>query len=250
MNMINSTLDNKEVDNNLILNHLVLVKKIAHHLLTRLPNHVCVDDLVQAGMIGLIEASKNYNANKGASFSTYAGIRIRGSIIDEMRKGDWAPRSVHRNSRRVLKALHELEVLLGRDPSLSELATYLQIPIENLDKIMSDTQNTKIIFFEDLGISEDMMQSVILKEKTPDHIIENNQEKEYVASLVSKLPERERLVISLYYQEELNLKEIGSILEISESRVSQILSQAMQSLQQQWSLIYKGISVEEQQKKV
>lgn len=241
-NMKTEHIDTYRLDHHLILTHMMLVKKIAHHLMVRLPNSICVDDLVQAGIIGLIEASKNYNPDKGASFSTYAGIRIRGSIIDEMRKGDWAPRSVHRNTRLVAKVVHELEALLGRDPTLSEISTYLNIPIENLDKIMNDSLNTKIISFEDLALSEDIIEPNLEKDKGPHLLVEHLEEKSHVSQLLCQLPERERLVISLYYQEDLNLKEIGKILELSESRVSQILTHTLNLLKEQWQYCFSNAS--------
>ena len=239
--MNNSTLshepEHKEVD--LIQGNYVLVKKIAHHLLARLPNHICLDDLVQAGMIGLIEAAKNYNPERGASFSTYAGIRIRGAIIDEMRRGDWAPRSVHRNTRRVAQVTQEVESSLGRDASLSEVAIRLNLSIEQLNQMMLDTQNTKIIAIEDLGVTEEVLsESIFMKQKGPDLEIEDKQINEIIGSLMLLLPDRERLILSLYYDEELNLKEIGKILEISESRVSQLLTQAHGRLNELWDKNY------------
>jgi RNA polymerase sigma factor FliA len=239
--MNNSTLSQesecKEAD--LIQGNYVLVKKIAHHLLARLPNHVCLDDLVQAGMIGLIEAAKNYNPERGASFSTYAGIRIRGAIIDEMRRGDWAPRSVHRNTRRVAQVMQEVESSLGRDAPLSEVAIRLNLSIEQLNQMMLDTQNTKIIAIEDLGVTEEVLsESIFTKQKGPDLEIEDKQINEIIGSLMLLLPDRERLILSLYYDEELNLKEIGKILEISESRVSQLLTQAHTRLNELWDKNY------------
>jgi RNA polymerase sigma factor for flagellar operon FliA len=145
---------------------------------------------------------------------------------------------VHRNSRKILKAAHELEHILGRESSLSELATYLQIPIENLDRMMLDTKNSKIISFEEIGLGEDLLELTLIKENNPCHLAQHQEEKNNIVSLLRHLSERERLAIGLYYQEELTLKTIGHMLDISESRVSQIISQAIASLKQEWSLSF------------
>ena len=116
----------------------VLVKRIAHHLLGRLPPSVQVEDLIQAGMIGLIEAQQNYDGSKGASFETYAGIRIRGAMLDDIRKGDWVPRSVHKNNREINQAIAELEAQLNRDPSDAEVAAHMGLTIEQYHNALTD----------------------------------------------------------------------------------------------------------------
>ena len=132
--------------------HAPLVKRIAYHLLARLPASVLVDDLIQSGMIGLIEAAKNFDGSKGASFETFAGIRIRGSMLDEIRRGDWTPRSVHRNSRMIAEAIAELESELGRDVKDSEVAEKLDISLDEYHHMLSDASSGRIIGIEDLGI--------------------------------------------------------------------------------------------------
>lgn len=208
-----------------------LVKRIAHHLLGRLPPNVQVDDLIQAGMIGLLEAQQNYDSSKGASFETYAGIRIRGSMLDEVRKGDWVPRSVHRNNRAISQAINELEAQLGRDPADIEVAKYLNLTIEQYHLALSDINCSRLVGIEDLGVSEDVIST---PEQTDSNspfqgVADENFRRALVES-IKGLPEREALVLSLYYDEELNLKEIGEVLGVSESRVSQIHSQSMQRL--------------------
>ncbi|MCO4321678.1 RNA polymerase sigma factor FliA [Aliidiomarina quisquiliarum] len=209
--------------------HTNLVKRIAHHMVARLPANVQVDDLIQAGMIGLLEASKNFQTGKGASFETFAGIRIRGAMLDEIRRGDWAPRSVHRNSRMLAEAVRQVENETGRDARDHEVAEKLGIPLDEYHQILNDVSSGRIIGIEDLGVSEDVIVtgSQDATHNEPFAEVEQKAFQRALAESIRGLPERESLVLSLYYDEELNLKEIGQILDVSESRVSQIHSQAM-----------------------
>jgi RNA polymerase sigma factor for flagellar operon FliA len=208
-----------------------LVKRIAHHLLARMPSNIQVEDLIQAGLMGLLEAARNYDVSKGASFETYAGIRIRGSMIDDVRRGDWAPRSVHRNSRRVSEAMQIVENRLGRDAGDSEIADELDVPIEDYYEMLQDSASSKLFSFEELVSSEDGPDDQIAS-STPDPFegIQKNALREGLAKAIGQLPERERLVLALYYDQDLNLKEIGEVLGVSESRISQIHSQAAMRL--------------------
>lgn len=204
-----------------------LVKRIAHHLLGRLPASVQVDDLIQAGVIGLLEAARNYDASKGASFETYAGIRIRGSMIDEVRRGDWAPRSVHRNARRAQEAMRRLEKCLGRDATDQEIASEMGVPLAEYQAIARDALTSKLFSFDELGSEDDRpVDHVPADGPTPAQGVQRQMLRQQLAKAISELPERERLVLALYYHEELNLKEIGQVIGVSESRVSQIHSQA------------------------
>jgi len=215
----------------LLEKHTVLVKRIAYHLMARLPASVLVDDLIQSGMIGLFEAENNFDSNKGASFETFAGIRIRGAMLDEIRRGDWTPRSVHRNSRLISEAIKSLEAQFGRDVSDIEVAEKLDISLNEYHHILSEVSSGKIIGFEDLGISEDVYNIDDEDQpKDPYQNIEKDFFKKALSQCISTLPERESLVLSLYYDEELNLREIGQVIDVSESRVSQIHSQAMHRL--------------------
>ena len=141
----------------LLEQYTVLVKRIAYHLLARLPASVQVDDLIQSGMIGLLEASNNFDHSKGASFETFAGIRIRGSMLDEIRRGDWTPRSVHKNSRMVSEAIKTLEAKLGRDVTDTEVADKLDISLNEYHHILNDVSSGKIIGIDDLGVNEDSL---------------------------------------------------------------------------------------------
>jgi RNA polymerase sigma factor FliA len=209
-----------------ILQHAPLVKRIAYHLMARLPDSVLLDDLVQAGMLGLLEAIKNYDVSQGASFDTYAGIRIRGAMLDEVRRSDWTPRSVHKKARQVSAAIRELENQHGREAQAAEIAEYLGISAEEYGHILQDTVNCRTFSVEELSEEGSAFETGLETGDPTDDLTKVAFEKA-LAAAIADLPERERLVISLYYDEELNLREIGEVLNISESRVSQINSQAM-----------------------
>ncbi|MGC9401355.1 MULTISPECIES: RNA polymerase sigma factor FliA [Vibrio] len=208
----------------------VLVKRIAHHLIGRLPPSVQVDDLIQAGMIGLLEAQKNYDGTKGASFETYAGIRIRGSMLDDIRRGDWVPRSVHKHNREIGLAISALESELNRDPTDTEVANHLDMSLKQYHTALTDINCSRLVGIEDLGISDDAISPVEEDKNTPFSGVADEFFRKALIESIKSLPEREALVLSLYYDEELNLKEIGEVIGVSESRVSQILSQSMQRL--------------------
>lgn len=216
----------------LLTRHAPLVKRIAYHLKSRLPANVLVDDLIQAGMIGLLEASRNYDAAQGASFETYASIRIRGAMLDEVRKNDWAPRSVHRKARQVAEAVHEVEHKTGRDARDHEVAAVLGLNLEEYHHIVQDACAHRLFSFDDLGEDEQsVVESLADRSQNPFEGLEDEDLHRVLTEAIEALPERQRLVLSLYYDEELNLREIGEVLEVSESRVSQILSQALLRLQ-------------------
>lgn len=209
----------------LVSRHALLVKRIAYHLMNRLPPNIQADDLIQSGMIGLLEASKNYDPSQGASFETYAGIRIRGAMLDEIRRSDWTPRSVHRKARMVADAMREIENAEGRDARDLEVAQALDISLEEYHRILQDTSNCRIFSIEELQAVGELPQSES-GQNGPFEGVQKDEFKQSLADAIAGLPERERLVISLYYDEELNLREIGKVLGVSESRVCQIHSQA------------------------
>ena len=222
----------QQIDKNqLVERHAPLVKRIAHHLMARLPASVLVDDLIQAGMIGLLEAAKNFDGSKGASFETFAGIRIRGAMLDEIRKGDWTPRSVHKNSRAITEAISKVEKETGRDARDVDVAEKLEVSLKDYHQMLNEVNAGKLIGIEDLGVSEDVLSSEENKgSNTPYEEMVQGSFQKALARAITTLPEREAIVLSLYYDEELNLREIGEVLEVSESRVSQIHSQAMLKL--------------------
>lgn len=209
-----------------------LVKRIAHHMMARMPASIQVDDLIQAGMVGLLEASKKFDGSKGASFETYAGIRIRGAIVDEMRRGDWAPRSVHRNSRKVAAAIKAVECRLGRDAKDSEVAREMGVSLDEYHEILQDSACTRLFSLEESFDDQDSRSSPVSEPAAPHHEhspasqLDRSALRQAMAEEIKNLSQREQLVLSLYYDEEMNLKEIGKVLGVSESRVSQIHSQA------------------------
>lgn len=212
--------------------HAQLVKRIAYHLKSRLPANILLEDMIQSGMIGLLEAAKNYDASQGASFETYASIRIRGAMLDEIRKNDWAPRSVHRNSRRVAEVVRKIENEKGRDARDSEIAEALNMGMDEYNRILQDTSEHKILSFEEIGIGDESILDNFPNPQTGVlDVLQKNDLNDQVANAIAGLPERERMVMALYYAEELNLREIGAVLGVSESRVSQIHSQAVIRLQ-------------------
>jgi RNA polymerase sigma factor for flagellar operon FliA len=208
--------------------HASLVKRIAYHLISRLPACVQVEDLIQSGMIGLLEAAKNYDASQGASFETYAGIRIRGSMLDEIRKGDWTPRSLHRKVREITQAMREIEAENGRDARDSEVAERLDMSLDEYHMVLQDASSHQIVSFEDVPSRDAaVVDGFSAKITGPLESIQEENIKEVLAKVIASLPEREKLVMSLYYDEELNLRETGEVLGVSESRVCQIHSQAL-----------------------
>lgn len=211
-----------------------LVKRIAHHLLARLPSSVQLEDLLQAGMLGLLEAFSKFDASKGASFETFAGIRIRGAMIDEIRRGDWVPRSVHRNARMIAQKIAEIEQETGRDARDTEVADQLGIELEEYRQMLLDSSTGHMMDFDELGVTEEHFTEGVASSSPVQNPYEGLQTASFrdsLAGAIDGLPERERLVLALYYDEELNLKEIGEVLGVSESRISQINTQAMIRLQ-------------------
>lgn len=215
-------------ESQLVTRYAELVRRIAHHLLMRLPPSVQLDDLIQAGMMGLIEAARNFDGSKGASFETYAGIRIRGAMLDEIRRGDWVPRSVHRNARAISDAINDVERETGVEARDMEVAAKLQVSVDDYHRMLNDVNCGRLVAMEDLGVTEEVYAPD--DSDRPDLNHHRSQFQSALSDALKKLPEREAIVLSLYYEEELNLKEIGAVLGVSESRVCQIHGQAMSRL--------------------
>ncbi|MGJ8669738.1 MAG: RNA polymerase sigma factor FliA [Oceanococcus sp.] len=207
--------------------HAPLVKRIALHLRARLPGSVEVDDLIQAGMIGLLEAAANFDETAGASFETFAGFRIRGAMIDELRRGDWAPRSVHRKMREASETMRLLEQEFGRPARETEVAQRMGIDMAELRALLSDSNRCQALpldFSDEEGEQERM--GLPVSGDQPEQKVELAAFNSSLAEAISTLPERDQLVLSLYYEQELNLKEIGAVLGVSESRVCQLQGRA------------------------
>lgn len=216
-----------------ITDYAPLVKRLAYHLAARLPANVQVDDLIQIGMIGLLEAVNRYEESLGASFETYASQRIRGAMLDSLRETDWLPRSVRRELRRAETAINKLEQSLGRTPVESEIAKEMDIDLAEYHKLMLNSKGHQLFYLEDFSHEEgtDFLDRYVSDEDSdPVSILMSQGLKELLAHAITTLPEREQLVMSLYYEEELNLREIGEVLGVSESRICQLHAQAISRL--------------------
>lgn len=217
----------QQTQETLVKTHALLVKRIAYHLSGRLPRSIQLDDLMQAGMLGLLEAVRHYDDSKGASFETYAGIRIRGHMLDEVRRNDWVPRSVYRNARTISTAVKQVENRLGRDAKDHEVAAELNISLSDYHDMLNDSNGAHLFGFDDLGVTDDILKDEALGESTEPHVnVQRADTRARLAQIIGNLPKNESLVLSLHYEHDLNLKEIGDVLGVSESRVSQIHSQA------------------------
>jgi RNA polymerase sigma factor for flagellar operon FliA len=224
VNRYATTSGTASANDELIVRHAELVKRIAYHLAGRLPPSVEVNDLIQAGMLGLMEAAANWSMNRGASFETYAGIRIRGAMIDALRKLDWAPRSVHRQARAVAAAVREIEQRTGRDARDVEVAEQLGLSLEAYHRALQDAACCQLTSFEESP--DDQCRD----DADPFQDAADEAFRDALVRAIGNLPDRERLVMSLYYSDGLNLKEIGAVLEVTESRVCQLHGQALSRL--------------------
>lgn len=211
-----------------------LVKRIAYHLMAKLPASVQVDDIIQNGMLGLLDAMSRYEEGLGAQFETYAVQRIRGAMLDGLRENDWLPRSLRRDMRRIESAIHTLEQQKGRQPTEGELAESLGMPLGEYQKMLQEARGYQLVYFEDFtdGDDDDYLErhSVGTEDLDPlERLLDKNM-RDVLVKAIGDLPEREKTVMGLYYEEDLNLREIGEILGVSESRVCQLHSQAIARL--------------------
>lgn len=220
----------------LLEENLYLVKIIAYQVAVNLPPHIDVNDLIGAGTIGLIEAIDRFDTGKGVQFNTYASIRVRGAIMDELRSMDWMTRSMRDKSNQLEKAYIEIERKTGRPAEVEEVANLLEISTEDLHTILGQVSAISVMSLEDMGIGHhdegmDILECIKDPEgKDPMTVVKFNELKRKIAEAVETLPDKEKLIISLYYYDELTLKEIGKVLNITESRVCQLHSQTMHRL--------------------
>ncbi len=223
--------DGKQDKNQMLTEHAPLVKKLAHQMKAKLPPSVEVDDLIQAGMIGLLDAVNRYEEGHGAQFETYAVQRIRGAMLDELRSNDWMPRSMRQNMRKVEDALNILQQRLGRSPTESEVAKQLKLTLVQYQEMLADGGGHQLVYYEDFHDS-DSSEHFLDRYCTdasddPLQALMNTDFRAAVIDAINGLPEREKILMGLYYEQELNLKEIGAIMNVSESRVCQLHSQAV-----------------------
>ena len=204
-------------------NNLSLVKIIAHHIGVRLPPGKDIEDLIQVGMIGLLEAAKSYQPRSGAEFKTYASIRIRGAILDELRRESWMPRSVQQKAQELSRAIQRTEHKLGRSATDREIAAELDVSLEEYGKVLESVAGTTVFSLEDEG----SLTSLEGNNDSPYGNVQSDSTRKRLGQVIGSLPEQERLVVVLYYDKGLNLREIGEVLGLGESRVCQVHSQAV-----------------------
>jgi len=210
-----------------------LVRRIAHHLMARLPASVQVEDLIQNGMLGLLDAMNRYEAGLGAQFETYATQRVRGAMLDGLRDNDWLPRGLRRDLRRIEAMISQLEQERGRAPTETELAQALGMPLADYQKLLQDARGHQLVYFEDFVDADDedfLERHTTDDDSDPARLLEDQNSRDLLVQAIEVLPEREKLIMALYYEEDLNLREIGEVLGVTESRVCQLHSQAIMRL--------------------
>ena len=223
----------RESTEEMVRRHAPLVRRIAYHLMGRLPPSVDVDDLVQAGMIGLLDAISRYEETHGAQFETYAVLRIRGAMLDELRNSDWLPRSMRQNMRKIEAAMSALQQKLGHPPTESEVAKLLKLSLSEYQDLLGDSGGHQLVYYEDFHDNEgsdSFLDRYAVDDDDPLKSLLDTDFRQTVIDAIDALPPREKMLMGLYYEEELNLKEIGAVMGVSESRVSQLHTQAVARL--------------------
>lgn len=220
----------------LVKEYAPLIRFIAQKIAVRLPSNIELDDLISAGVIGLMDAIDKYDPSRDNKFKTYAEFRIRGAILDELRAQDWVPRSIRDKAKLLDKTMVQLEADLGRSPTDEEISRALNISVEEFHGLVNQVRPVSLLSIDDAQTFSNTDKKSILnllegsKLNNPYNQLNLKSVKEFVARGIEELPERQRLVLSLYYYEDLNLKEIGQVLRVTESRVSQLHAQAVQRL--------------------
>ncbi|MDA8225753.1 MAG: RNA polymerase sigma factor FliA [Betaproteobacteria bacterium] len=226
------TVSGKADKNQILLEHAPLVKRLAYQLKARLPPSVEVDDLIQAGMIGLLDAINRYEDTHGAQFETYAVQRIRGSMLDELRGMDWLPRNVRQDMRKIETAMSNLQQELGRPPSEAEIARAMKLTLAEYQEKLSDGGGHQLVYYEDYQDEGDERDNFLERYMVDENgdplssLLEDDFRRALIEA-IEDLPEREKILMGLYYEQEMNLKEIGAVMGVSESRVCQLHSQAI-----------------------
>ena len=221
----------------LVQRFVPLVKRIAYHLMARLPANIQFEDLVQNGMLGLLDALERFEEGFGAQFETYATQRVRGAMLDGLRENDWLPRNLRRELRRIEGAMNSLEHTHGRAPSERELAESLGLSLADYQKTLQDARGHQLVYFDDFageGDEDFLERHFTDNEADPANILEDKNVKELLVKAIANLPEREKLMMALYYEQELNLREIGEVMGVTESRVCQLHTQAIARLRGQF----------------
>ena len=210
-----------------------LVKRIAYHMMAKLPASVQVDDLIQAGMIGLLDAINRYEGSYGRQFESYAAQRIRGSILDELRDADWLPRSIRKKMRQIEAAVNKLEQRNGCVPSEQDLAEELKMSLDEYRSTLQSARGAQLIYYEDFQQEDEepfLDRLFIDEEGNPLNVLVDENLRTLLVKAIDNLPEREKMVMGMHYDQEMNLREIGEVLGVSESRVCQLHTQAIARL--------------------
>jgi RNA polymerase sigma factor for flagellar operon FliA len=219
-----------------ITKYAPLVKRIAYHMMARLPASVEVDDLIQVGLIGLMDAVGRFDGTQGAQFESYATQRIRGAMLDELREADWLPRHVRQKSRQIESAIHRLEQRNGKSPSEQEISAELGMPINQYQSMLGDVKCSQLLYYEDFSDEDSasfLERYLVDGSSDPLAVLEDEGFRDSLIAAIHHLPERERSMMGMYYEQDMNLKEIGAVLGVSESRVCQLHSQAVARLRAQ-----------------
>jgi len=220
----------------LVQRFVPLVKRIAYHLMARLPASVQFEDLVQNGMLGLLDAIDRFEEGFGAQFETYATQRVRGAMLDGLRENDWLPRQLRRELRRIEAMINQLEHEHGRAPSERELADALGMTLADYQKTLGDARGHQLLYFEDFtgeGDEDFLERHFTDNDADPLSLLEEKGLQQALVAAIERLPEREKLMMALYYEQDLNLREIGEVMGVTESRVCQLHSQAVARLRSQ-----------------
>ena len=212
-----------------------LVRKLAHHMMAKLPANVQVDDLIQVGLIGLSEALSRFESTQGVQFETFATQRIRGAMLDELRENDWASRSTRKSQKEIEVSMRRLEHRLGRSPLESEIATDLGMSLSDYQTLLGKVKGTQLVYLEDMNHNADDEDSFLdrnMGDNTSDplNMLSDQRMRQALVAAIKNLPEREQFIMSMYYEEDMNLKEIAAVLDVTESRVCQLHSQSIARL--------------------
>jgi len=211
-----------------------LVRRIAHQMIAKLPANVELDDMIQAGMIGLMDAVGRFEETHGTQFEVYAASRIRGSMLDELRAGDWLPRSARKSQRDIENAIHRLEQRLKRAPVEAEIAQEMGLAVGDYQEMLNEARGAQLLYFDDLGGGDDnddyLERHVADEGGDPSDVLRDKRFRGALVAAIDELPEREKQLMSMYYEQDLNLREIGAVMGVTESRVCQLHSQAVARL--------------------
>jgi RNA polymerase sigma factor for flagellar operon FliA len=223
----------KSTNDDVIRQYLPLVKRIAYHMMARLPASVEVDDLIQVGLIGLMDAVERFDGSQGAQFESYATQRIRGAMLDDLRDADWLPRHIRQKSRQIEAAINKLAQRHGRPPSEQEISTEMGISLSDYQSMLGDVKGNQLLYYEDFSDEEssDFLERYLVDDVSdPLSLLEDDGFRKGLIQAIEDLPEREKNLMGMYYEQDMNLKEIGAVMGVSESRICQLHSQAVARL--------------------